>query len=279
MIDNNGMITKQVIISPSNHIRKCNRLSSIKSFFELDIGIPIDINRSFLELIHSRSPTNSGTSWISLKSKQLYQLNSYLIKYFRGLVNDVNLKLIEKKIDLEKVGYVLCMDKLLMGTFYISSRTKLLKLMKENNIVNFSENPRKMIIVDQGEKIAWNMVRKNYPEPSSYYVQANVSDNHIYLKLSQVIDTTASNGGIPETSTIYIKDTMITIENAYEQVAEILWNHIHSLDDSELKAFLPGHRNNKQLYSLYKKKLKVLFTQEVKLIIIQGNSYIYTQYL
>lgn len=197
------------------------------------------------------------------RSSKLSQLQIYLIKYFRAIMDGIQLNLKDINIDLDKVGYVFCMGKLLMDAFYISSRDELLELIKKNNLINFMDNPRKMIVVDQGEKTVWEMNQYHTLCPQSYYVHAHMADNHIYLKLKDVVDTTGSNGGIPEFSTIFIKDRLIPMDNIYDQVADALWDHIQSLIVTERESFIANHSNDKKLYLVYKAQLTRFIKEEV----------------
>lgn len=120
------------------------------------------------------------------------------------LFADISLKLKQIKVDLQKVGYVICMDKLLMEAFYISSKDELLDLIEESDLIGFMNSPRKLILVDQGEMEVTRVVNNSELNPMSYFVHAHMSDSHIHLKLKDVVDTTGSNEGVPESSIIFI---------------------------------------------------------------------------
>lgn len=255
------------------------RVSSIGAFFKSKAGVPLDIYKGFLELIDSIFIDDSKSTTISRfkrfweefprkpnRSLKLTLLQSYLITYLQTLIHAINntLKTV-KNIDLDRVSYVLCMEKCLMSAFYIPSRNELLDIIKENSIVDFTRNSRKMIIVDQGERIAWRMVENSKPKPLSYYVHAHVSDSHIYLKLKEVVDTTGSNGGIPDSSSIHIQDKLITMESVYNQVIDVMWSHIQEIDELESRQFLPNHNNSVELYSAFKVRLKQFIMEEVNL--------------
>lgn len=132
-----------------------------------------------------------------------------------------------EEIQPERVGYVLCVEKPIMDTMLIDSRDHLLQLIKEEGIVDFRSHQRKLIVVDQGEKMLWDhMLQKNQLKSLSYYVHAHFLENHIYLKLNQVVDTTEFNDEIRQSSTIFITDKLIAIRNMYEQISQALWDHI-----------------------------------------------------
>lgn len=150
-----------------------------------------------------------------------------------------------------------------METFYLQSRDELSDTIKENNIVDFTNNSRKLIVVDQGERVVWKMTEINTLKPKSYYVHANMSDTCIYFKLKEVVDTTESDEGIPESAAIYVKDKLLTIESNYEQVADALWGHIHSLEETERETFISKYENYKQLYLIYKAQLKMFIAKKV----------------
>lgn len=262
--------------------KKCVcRLSSVRDYFESEIGIPIDINKSFLELmrLHYIEELRPTTSYIrmvkekmSLKKKNkipkpasmITQLHAYLITYYRALINEINLRIMDKNINLDKVGYVLSMEKLLMEAFYIPSTSRFADIIKESDLIGFTNNLQKILVMDQGEMVASRMVEKSINlDPPSYYVHAHISDNQIHLKLKDIVDTTDSNGGVPESSIVYIKDKLITIYCVYEQVAEVLWDHIQSLDETEREVFLTKHENDISLYPIYKSRLIKFIKEEV----------------
>lgn len=254
-------------------------MSSISNFFELEIGIPINRSKSFLQLIEEFKSKNTiirtikrfwndlvgNDSGINYKSFKLPQLQSYVMQYFGKLIEYINVQLKIKDADAHKVGYVLNMEKLLMDTLYISSKNELLDLIKEHDLVDFFNNPRKMIMVDQGENTLSRMVEHTM-HPPGYYVHAHISDDHIHLKLKDAVDTKDYNGGIPEMSHVYLKDKLIVMDSVYEQVADTFWEYIQSLEETERCEFMSENDNYKHLYLTYKVQLKRFITKRVNIL-------------
>lgn len=192
------------------------------------------------------------------------RLRSWIINHIKKAIDEINSNLQNRSaIDLDTVGYVVCVDKLLMETFYIQSRNELLQLIKESYITDLTANPLNLIIMDQGEKEVLKMIQNSTLEPPSYYVHAHLSDEHIYLKLKQVVDISEHNG--EESSVVYIKDKLITIDNLYEQVSEGLWNYIQLLDDEEKVTIISTDKfgNVEHLHNLFKQKMKRFIGEEV----------------
>lgn len=175
-----------------------------------------------------------------------------------------------KKIDLASFRYVLSIEKRLMVELGIESRIKLLDLIIENKVVNFNDNPRKMIIVDCGDKLASELLVESQIKPRDYYVHTHITNDSMYLKLKQVVDVTEYNGGTPSTSDIIIKDKFVTMENTFEQVCETLWITINSLDEKDREAFwinkfgdLPNYVND---YEIFKKQVTTILKEDVCIV-------------
>lgn len=176
-------------------------------------------------------------SWKKLKrdrSSSIEPVKSCFLNYLKILIEDIDTQFKHQDVQPEKIVYALCLDKLLMEELGLKSRHNTLQLIKESKIiVGFDTNPRKMITIDQGEKIAWSFFQKSALEPLSYYVHSHMTDSYIHLKLLQVIDITKYSGIQKESTSILVKEKTISMQNVYEQVSETLWCHMVSIDGVE----------------------------------------------
>jgi hypothetical protein len=66
----------------------------------------------------------------------------------------------------------------------------------------FKDKQKKITVVDQGKKNAWNSLQKSTITPPSYYVHAHMIDDYTYLKLHQIVNITESNNGVRESASI-----------------------------------------------------------------------------
>jgi hypothetical protein len=119
----------------------------------------------------------------------------------------------------------------------MESRVDLLNFIRENEILGFKSKPKKITVVDQGERTIWNSLQKIQLKPPSYYVHAHMTDSYISLKLHQIVDITASNNGVSELATIFIEDAYLAMKDTFQQVGELIWCHIQSLDEKEREEF------------------------------------------
>lgn len=195
------------------------------------------------------------------KSKTNIQL--YFAIYVKELIDVVCSHLTDKNLPLGNVGYVLHVDRRIVDNLFMGSRTDLSEFIKNKTAVN-------MIMVDQGEKIAYTMLQGSQLKPPSFYVHANIEDNNIYLKLRQVVDTTSANGGVTQQSTVFIKDKTILFTGIGDQICEKLWNHIYSLDEKEIQDFVPlydgGLKQCQSEYKSFKEALTFLIKEKVSSI-------------
>lgn len=140
-------------------------------------------------------------------------MQSLFIADLNRIVTAVNTQLADRDLELESTGYILCMDKSITASLQIGSRAEVLELIKKNEVVDFSKHPRKLIVVDQGEKFVWEAVqKKNSPvKNSSYFVHAHVEtkSNSIYLKLHKAVHI----GDGAELSIVLLDDKLISAEN------------------------------------------------------------------
>lgn len=147
----------------------------------------------------------------------------------------------------------------------IESKDRILQLIEENEIVDFKDNFRKMIIVDQAEKLVQEAIEDVHP--GSYYVHAHIADDSIYFKLKQIVDITEYNAGVLSSSEVCIKDKFITIQDVFEQVCETLWVHINSLDGEERKSFKNNEDDNSVNsvgdYIIFKEQLTTIIKENV----------------
>jgi hypothetical protein len=156
-----------------------------------------------------------------------------------------------------------------MNALDMKSRLDLLEFIRENEILGFKFKPRKITVVDQGEREAWNSLQKSQLKPPSYYVHAHMTDDYIYLKLHQIVDITASNTGVPKSGSISIKDTYLVIKDTYQQVGELLWCHIQSLGDKEKRNFVYSDDTYSidypSDYAIFKEKIGKFIKNKVKI--------------
>lgn len=186
--------------------------------------------------------------------------------YLEKLVSRCNHYLVKsnKNIDMEEVRYVIIMEKKLMTNLCIDSRDELLQLIKENRLVDFEANPRKMVIVDQDEKLAWDMIESSQIPPESYYVHAHIAHDCIYLKLKQMIDVTVCNGEAPSASAVLIKDKFLIKQSVSNQVCETFWSYIDSLNKEERQTLLNNECDDFPCYVNDYKIFKEQFAQIIK---------------
>lgn len=202
------------------------------------------------------------------RSKQIVSLRSRFAKSLKELISSINSSIDKKNISLEKVGYVFCLEEKIMNALNIDSKTDLLRFVKESNLVDFQSHPRRMIIVDQGDKEVWDMMQRNQLESTSFYVQSHISDECIYLKLYQVVDVTDTNGNILEQSTVFVKEKVLVTKNLYEQVSVMLWRHLQSLQPTNKRLIinpcdedLPDYLGN---YEQFEENLIFFLKNQVK---------------
>lgn len=146
----------------------------------------------------------------------------------------------------------------------IPSRFDLLNLItNEEDGINTKKNT---VVVDQGDNLVWDILHSNKDNSKlslplrSYYVHAHLTDDHIYMKLNQVV--AASEEG--KLSTVLIKDKYIPIRNIYRQISEAMWLHIQSLDEKEKRAFF-DHNNDTEVnnYELFDDLLEIFIKEKV----------------
>lgn len=102
------------------------------------------------------------------------------IMYLKKLVQQSNNYYLErnKKIDLKTVGYVASIEKRLMIRLSVESKDDLLHLIEENDVVDFTDNPRRMIIVDPGDKFVCGiLLDESQIKPESYYVYTHIKND------------------------------------------------------------------------------------------------------
>lgn len=194
------------------------------------------------------------------------------MQYLKTLFEDINGHLERRGIPLGSVGYALCLRKSIMHVIQVKSRIELLKLIRESNTLNFGNNPRKITVVDEGDEIVWNKLQTNTLRPSSYYVHAHIMNSYIYLKLHQIVDITNDNDKAPESSTLFIKDKYVNIQNIFRQLSDMLWSHIQSLDDMEKQqyvSFIGNSSFESKNYENFTKKFIEFIKNEVKNMCVQ----------
>lgn len=115
--------------------------------------------------------------------------------YLKMIIHHINEYLeSSKNIDYRKVGYVLSLEKKLMLHLCIQSRDELLQIIKENKVVEFKDNPRKIIIVDQADNLVWKILQeRSQTHPRSHHVYVHITDSCLYLKLNQAVDIARGN--------------------------------------------------------------------------------------
>lgn len=197
------------------------------------------------------------------RTLQTENIQLYFAKYIKELVNLVDSHLKDKDIQLENVGYVVTVEKLISNNFLMESRIDLSKFIKKNTRLN-------IIVVDQGEKEVHCMLQRTQLKPPSFYVHANIEDSYIFMKLHQVVDTTSANGGIAQQSTVVIKDKKILVTHVQEQVCQKMWNHIHSLDEIEKEEFIRPQVTGSSMGALndfenFKEALTFLIKEKVEI--------------
>jgi hypothetical protein len=180
--------------------------------------------------------------------------------------------------DMEGVVFGLCLEKPIISALNMKSRLDLLEFVRESEMLGFKDTPRRITVVDQGERKAWNSLQKNQLKPLSCYVHAHMADDYIYLKLHQIVDITESNNGIPDSASIFIKDAYLVIKDTYEQVGELIWCHIQSLDDKEKREFIYSNANYSidyaRDYATFKKKIGEFIKNKVKTQIIKRKYFL-----
>lgn len=188
------------------------------------------------------------------------EFTSYL-KDFIDLTND---HLEMKKIPLEDVSYVLCLEANIEDSLCIETRDELADLIKESAIL---KPKQKMAIKSQGEKIVWRSLQKDPLMPPCYFVHTHLTDDYIVVKVHQVVDTTEVNGEFNDPSTIHITAKVIAMKDIYEQVGELLWNHIHSLDKEQKSLFVQSKNNlledRIEQYKLFSQKMTEFVKEKV----------------
>lgn len=164
------------------------------------------------------------------------QLN--FIIFMKKLIELIQRSLEQHHIEEVSVGYVLCLEKSIMDNICFETRDDLLECIKINKLIDFTENPRKLVVVNQGDDIIYNRIQSNFLYPLSYYVYSDMKDDYMYLKLSQVVNSSESNYSAEELETIDISDKVVQLENIYDQLKWALWTHIVSLDEVEKRQFV-----------------------------------------
>lgn len=164
---------------------------------------------------------------------------SLFTDYLKSLVLFIRDELQMREIQLEKVGYVLSLEKTMMKDLHMASKDDLMELFKESTGIS-----RDITVINQGEKLVWDELQKVLFEKPLYYVHAHMSTNYIYLKLHQVVDITDSNNGIKKNASVFLKDKLVDIVDSYKLISELLWRHIQSLDEKQRKNYIYCHERN-----------------------------------
>lgn len=187
------------------------------------------------------------------------------MEYFQQLVEHVNLRLQSTNISLDQIGYALCLDKSIMYSLDLETKGALLDFVKDSYAVNFEGNPRKLIVVEQGERKVWELLQKTNLKPPSYYIHSHITDEYILMKLHQVVDTTESNCGLNTSSQLFIEDRVITMKNVYERISEILWNYIHKFNGEGEESFFCGNKSIDFVndFTIFKKRMVQFLKEKV----------------
>lgn len=179
----------------------------------------------------------------------------------------VNSHLVDKSIPLEQVGYVFSLERSIMDYTRLNTGDELLKLIKEADVRFTSSNHKNVIVVDEGEKLAWCLTLKAPMKPMSFYVHTHMSNEHVYLKLHQIINTAESSSELKDYSTIFIAAKRVDFRNTIEQVCETLWTHIQLIEDKHKKSLTCSYKDQMMDSAIdfrtFKEKLSKFIKEEV----------------
>lgn len=218
---------------------------------------PKILNENLIDLL--------DTNECAAKSKFI-ETTDLFASYLGELFHYTNLELGRQTIKSTNVGCVLCLNKLITNSLRITSRDNLLQFIKSNQLIGREiGNLQRMVIVNQGEKLLWDNMLQRYPlAPMSYFVHTHISEDHIYLKLRQVVNTLESSDQEQELSSICIKDKLITMQNIYEQVSVSLWKRIQSLDKKSRKALTDSQHDKSEDFKKFSTKFIDYFKTKVQ---------------
>lgn len=233
--------------------------------------------KSFLSPITKRSRITTWANTFSFKRRQMrtiskieYARRNFLI-YLEKLLQEINGKLQHEHIDINNVGWALCLDNLIMKNFYLDSRDNVKALVKEKKLLSMSDP---FTVVDQGDEFVWQKTQEAKLKPSSYYVHFHISDSFILSKLYQAIDTTESNGGVKNQSSLFIREKLIPMNNFYKEIADLVWCYVQATaEEKEVVCCHDCPLFNLVNFRTFKDKLIQFLKEEVLLFNFQVKFY------
>lgn len=172
---------------------------------------------------------------VDMYSTAMYIKSCYTI-YLKKLISRTNTKLESRNIQLHNVGYVLCIDKIIMNQLQIKSRAEMYDLIKESGAIAFDSSFLKLVVMENTDKIAWNLFRQSNLKALSYCLCAHISDDYIYFKVYQILDATNDDKNYPTTALVH--DQFIATKNTYHEASENLWFYLQDLSYEERKSLL-----------------------------------------
>lgn len=165
-----------------------------------------------------------------VETQQQKYVKAFLVMYL-GYVNEIVLNYLIQHFGCDiardtKIGYAICIEKLLLNTV-VGSKKDLRELLFASSLLLREEHNKKAQIIVQGEgllPVLENNLRLDL-KLKSYYVLAQINDHYIHFTLNQVVQT----GSLEEqSSAIIIQDEIIPIDDMYELLCKNIWSHVGS---------------------------------------------------
>ncbi|KAI8056478.1 hypothetical protein BDF21DRAFT_430903 [Thamnidium elegans] len=190
--------------------------------------------------------------------RQPNYIKVFLVMYL-SYINRVILNSIPDHLRFEntdaKVGYVVSIEKTLLNNL-IGTKENAKELVFASGMMGDDNRSKKLKIITQGEELVSLIQQALKLELSlkSYFVLAQLHEEHIQLTLNQVVEI--SDQG-EEASTIILQDEIIPIRNIYDSLFRYTWNNIIT-DGNSLIQVCNTHNEDsnyecQQLYSLENK--------------------------